>query len=268
MMSEQQDPQTGETFFTRQANIRDVRNLEYNVIAEESPGNMSKRMMELQALLEMQERLPVPPEQIIEKMELSATEKERWLDYIRKQEAAQAEKQEKMENLEIQFKDREISDDEQQTENDLLLGMAKIKQAAEKDEKNMKTKYAQLDQQDKASALQFATQILQAELDERAALQEIQIDATKASQELTQDGKAASQDLSQDSSKHNQDMKFIEEKNAILIKAAEEKAEQDIKTAKAKAEQDIKMAKQKAAIQKAQGGNENGKGKQTSTKGS
>ena len=92
MMSAQQDEQGNVVGYTRQADLRDVRSLEYNVVAEEAPGNMSKRMMELQALLEMQERLPIPPEQIISKMELSATEKDRWLEYIKQQEQAAVEK--------------------------------------------------------------------------------------------------------------------------------------------------------------------------------
>jgi hypothetical protein len=52
------------------ANLRDVRNLEYNVISEPSSANVSKRMLELEALLQMQERIPVPPQQIISKLEI------------------------------------------------------------------------------------------------------------------------------------------------------------------------------------------------------
>jgi hypothetical protein len=261
MMSEQKDERSGEVFYTRQANLRDVRSLEYNVVAEESPGNMSKRMMELQALLEMQERIPVPPEQIIDKMEISATEKERWMEYIKQQNEAESQKQEMLQAKEIEFKEREITDDETSTKQDFILGMAKIKQAAEKDEKNMMTKYAQLDQAEKASALQFATQILQAEQTERAArqgleidqakgIQDLEIDNADATQEIIQDGEAHQLDMFKAKAKHVQEMKFIKEKNAIALKGAEEKQEQAIKFAKQKAKE---------------GGSQDGKGKQSST---
>ena len=259
---EEQNPETGEVEivgYSLQANIRDVRSLDYNVKAEQAPGNMTKRMMELQAMMEMQERLPIPPEMIIEKMDVSASEKQRWLKYIEEQQTGEAEQQKEMEQVQIQFEDRKIKVDEQANEQDFLLGVAKIKQASEKDEKSMKTKYAQMDQQEKASLMQFATQVMQAELDERAAEQEILIEATKARQELTQDGQEHKQDLSQDSSKHKQDMfqddskhkqdmQFISEKNEIALKGAEDKQKQDLKFAK----------------QKAKEGGDSGQGKQSS----
>jgi hypothetical protein len=266
MMSAQENPETGEVIYTRQANIRDVRSLEYNVIGEEAPGNMSKRMMELQALLEMQERLPIPPEQIIDKMEISATEKERWLEYIRQQQQAEAEKQERMEQLEIQFKDREIKVDETKNEQDFILGMGKINQAAEKDEKAMITKFKQMSVDEQAAVLQFAIQAAQNEqsareakvkldalkqemaLDNEAAEQDMANDGSKSAQDLRQAKAKADQELQRAADKHAQEMEFIREKNAIALKAAEEKAEQDIKLAKKKAQE---------------GGNEDGKGKQT-----
>ena len=96
---------------------------------------MSKRMLELQAMLEMQERVPVPPEQIIDKLDISATEKERWLEYIARQEQAAAKQQEELQALEAEFKDREIQVDEKRNEIDFILGMAKIKHMNEKDDK-------------------------------------------------------------------------------------------------------------------------------------
>jgi hypothetical protein len=245
MMSAQENPETGEVIYTRQANIRDVRSLEYNVIGEEAPGNMSKRMMELQALLEMQERLPIPPEQIIDKMEISATEKERWLEYIRQQQQAEAEKQERMEQLEIQFKDREIKVDETKNEQDFILGMGKINQAAEKDEKAMITKFKQMSVDEQAAVLQFAIQAAQNEqsareakvkldalkqemaLDNEAAEQDMANDGSKSAQDLRQAKAKADQELQRAADKHAQEMEFIREKNAIALKAAEEKAEQD-----------------------------------------
>jgi hypothetical protein len=248
--SQQENPETGEVFYTRVAEIRDVRSLEYDAKAEQAPGNMSKRMLELQAMLEMQERVPVPPDQIIDKLDISATEKERWLNFIKSQEQAQAKEQEEIKALEVEFKDREIQVDEKRNEIDFILGMAKIEHMSEKDRKSMMTKYAQLAENEKSNLLQFATQIMQAETQERAAMLDMNIDAAKADQELRQDSERHKQDMYQDRSKHNQDIKFAQEKNAVALKAAKEKADQAIALAKKKAKE---------------GGGENGKGKQTNS---
>ena len=173
VMSQQQDPETGETYFTRTANIRDVRSLEYNVIAEQAPGNMSKRMSELQVLIEMQERLPVPPEQLISKMEISASEKERWIEYINMQEQAASEEKEEMKKFQMEMEMRKLDQVDKQRETDLLTDMTKYKQMAEKDEKNTKLKYAQLTTDQQQEAKQFALEILQAD-------QQMRQDAAKA----------------------------------------------------------------------------------------
>jgi hypothetical protein len=255
MMSAQEDPQTGEVFYTRQADIRDVRSLEYNIIAEQAPGNMSKRMMELQALLEMQERLPIPPEQIISKLEISATEKERWLEYIRQQQEAESAQQQEMVQTEIAFKDREIKVDETKNIMDFMLGMAKVKHMAEKDEKAMLTKFGDLDTRKQASILQFASQMAQMiansggeEEAVEAARQEMKIEREKAMQDLKQDALQSSQGLRQSEAKHKQDIKFTEEKNQIALRTAEEKHKQA-----------VKQAKEKANMK----GDNDGKGKQT-----
>jgi hypothetical protein len=118
-----------------QAPLRDVRNLEYNIIGEEAPGNMSKRMLELSALMEMQgQGFPVPPEQIIEKMSISESEKTRWLQYMQQQSEAQQKQQEEAMQIQMQIQDRELAIKEQQNQITFMLGSAKIKQAAQKDE--------------------------------------------------------------------------------------------------------------------------------------
>jgi hypothetical protein len=266
MMSQQQNPETGETIFTRQAAIRDVRNLAYNVKPEPAPGNMSKKMLELQALLEMQERLPVPPEQIISKLEISATEQERWLAYIKQQEAAAQQKQEKLEALEIQFKDREIKVNETRNQQDFVISMAKLEQMAEKDEKNMVTKLQMMKSSERTALMQssmqmiqMAAQIEQEELKNRQALG---IDAIQAGQDLIQDAAKSTQEIGFDRAKslqallaikekHQQDMKFTKEKNQIALEGAEEKNKQAIKFAKQKAKE---------------GGGQNGEGKPSDPK--
>jgi len=258
--SAQQDPNTGQEFYTRQANIRDFRSLEYNIKAEQAPGNMTKRMMELQVMLEMQDKVPVPPDQIIEKLDLSATEKERWLEFINEQQQKEQEDRQRLENMEVQFRDRELKTDETKNQQDFMINMAKLKQMAEKDEKSMKTKLAQLDQADKAAMMSFAAQMLAAQAQEEQAKQQLEIDAVSAEQELYFDEEEAKQELLQARAKHIQDMKFLEEKNRIAIRLAEQKAQQAIRLAEEKARQAAKIAEQKAK----EGGNDNGKGKQTS----
>jgi hypothetical protein len=153
------DPKTGiitDNQSGLQAEIRDVRSLEYNVVAEQAPGNTTTRMLELQAMLEMMQTLPVPPEQIIEKLDIAADEKQRWIEYITNQEQAQAEAQEEMKQIEIGIKERELGQTDQKNTMDFLIDMAKLKQMAEKDEKSMLTKFAQIDQGKQANILQFA----------------------------------------------------------------------------------------------------------------
>lgn len=123
-----------------QANIRDVRNLAYNVTSEESSGNMSKRMLELTALMEMQKSgFPVDPIQMIEKMNIPENDKQRWLKYIESQQQAQQQAQEQQGAIQQAFAEKQLSLEEQKMVLDFLTDMAKIKQMAEKDEKKLFT---------------------------------------------------------------------------------------------------------------------------------
>jgi hypothetical protein len=157
-----QDEESGEVAdYGLKAEIRNVRDLEYNVIAEESPGNMTKRTLELQGLLEMSQVLPVPPQQIIEKLDLSATDKAQWLQYIADQQQGEAEQAQMQIQFETEKTDRELTLKEQETKLDFLVDMAKIQQMAEKDEKAMATKLEQMDSSERASVMQFAAQMFQ-----------------------------------------------------------------------------------------------------------
>lgn len=268
-----QDEETGEVQgFQLEAELRDVRNLEYNVAAEEAPGNMTKRMLELQGLIEMSEMLPVPPDQIIEKLDVSASDKRKWLDYIEGQQQAEQQAQEEQMQLEVQFKEREMAQRDRELEQELLVDMAKIKQMAEKDEKAMAVKMAGLSQQEQASIRQAATQVLQATQQLEMNKQQMQLDAEAAEQERLQDVSTHIQDMQQDDqkarqnlgtqlAKHRQAMRFAQQKNAIDLRAAKLKHEQALKFAKEQARQRAAEAKAKARLQ---GGSDNGKGKPTS----
>lgn len=139
------DPQTGQP--TTVANIRDVRNIDYNIQMEEAPGNMSKRMMELTAFLEMSERYPVPPELIINRMDLPSSEKKQWLEYIRSMEQQQAQQQEMMMQAEMAFKDRELTAEEKAIMYDFLIDVAKVNQQAHKEEIKQSTAEKQMEVQ-------------------------------------------------------------------------------------------------------------------------
>lgn len=71
------------------ANLRDVRNVEYNIDAEEVSQSMTKRAFELATMIEMQRNgLPVEPTVMIDKMDIDATEKENWKRFIAEQAKA------------------------------------------------------------------------------------------------------------------------------------------------------------------------------------
>ena len=149
------DNQTG-----MQADIRDVRNLEYNIKGEEAPGNMGKRMMELSAFMEMtQQGLPVPPELIIEKMDISASDRQKWMGYLDQQNQQQEQEKQQMLQTEMAIKDRELTNDEKKTLNDFILGIAKIKQAEHKDELKQQTALDQMSLQEQRDMLTYIQQL-------------------------------------------------------------------------------------------------------------
>jgi hypothetical protein len=146
-----------------QAKLRDVRDLEYNVKSEYSPGSMTQRMLELTALMEMmQAGFPVDPMQVIEKMELSASEKVRWIEYINNQQQAASEKEDQMMQTQVGLETEKISVDKEKNQIDLILGMAKINQMGNKDDKSLFAKMAQLDVAERNNMAEFALGIIQA----------------------------------------------------------------------------------------------------------
>lgn len=143
------DKETGilvDTATGRQAEIRDIKNLEYNVKAEEAPGNFTKRMLELQTFMEMMNSgMPVDPRVIVEKTDLSDTEKMKWYEYLENQESAQAEQQEAAMQAEAEKTDRELAIDEQANLIELVTSVMKTKQQEAKDDKKLATQNRQID---------------------------------------------------------------------------------------------------------------------------
>jgi hypothetical protein len=161
-MVEQEDPQTGEVVQvpTLTADIRDIRNLEYNLAAEEAPGNMTKRMLELTALMEMQAQgFPVDPNQIIDKMDIPASEKKRWMDYIAAQEQAQAQQAEEQMQTQVALETEKINVQKEGNMLDFITDMAKVKQMVQKDEGRMKEEFAKLDSKQRADLMNFVAQM-------------------------------------------------------------------------------------------------------------
>jgi hypothetical protein len=166
------DKQTGiitDNVTEMQANLRDVRNLEYNIVAEEAPGNVSKRMLELSALLEMSEKLPVPPEQIIEKMAIPASEKAKWLEYINEQMAQQSEMVEREANTEDEQFDREQTQKEKKDMMTFILGAGKLKQMAEKDEKSLAKDWELMDIEEQNNIMQMTANLTKIAADSHKA---------------------------------------------------------------------------------------------------
>jgi len=147
------DQETGEPTMT--ATIRDARNLEYDIIAEEAPGNMTKRMLELSVYTELMQTMPVDPLLIIEKLELSATEKARWSQYIQSQQQAESQQQQEMMEAEMGFKDREIAVKEQSNMIELLLGIAKVNTTETKDQGKLAAEFRNLDMEEQRTIAEF-----------------------------------------------------------------------------------------------------------------
>ena len=179
MASMQQDPETGEEFPTLTADIRAVRDLEYNLSTEEAPGNMTKRMLELTALMEMQAQgFPVDPEQIIEKMDIPESEKQRWMQYVAQQQQQQQQQAEEERQAQIEIEQGKLQITAKGDMLDFISDMAKIKQMTQKDETRMGEEMQKMGQKERndlrvfmGQMMTLATQIDVAEIQAKASQQ-------------------------------------------------------------------------------------------------
>jgi hypothetical protein len=74
--------------------LQDVKNLSYHLELEETSESQTQRTFELSVLMEMQQGgIMVDPLAIIDKLDISASDKERWVKYITAQQDAQAQAQ-------------------------------------------------------------------------------------------------------------------------------------------------------------------------------
>lgn len=113
--------------YGQQANIRDLRNLKYNVDVEEAPANKSKRVMDLAVFMEMRTAgFEVDPEAVIEKLDISASDKKRWLDYMQRQEGAAQQAQQQQFELEMMKIRANMESDTQKVGASTQLGYDKL----------------------------------------------------------------------------------------------------------------------------------------------
>jgi hypothetical protein len=92
---------------TRTAILDDVRNLKYNIDLEETSASMTQRMFEHAAMIEMQQAgVPADPTVMINKMDLPASEKDRWIKYV--QEMQDAQSQAAQAEIQLKVKDQEL----------------------------------------------------------------------------------------------------------------------------------------------------------------
>ena len=133
----------GDVIFDRdnpdlQANVRDVRNLKFDIKSEEIPGNRSSRMLELAVYLEMQTGgFPVDPRVVIDKLDLPQSEKNAWMQYIAQQaEMAKLEK-ERAFQLEMAKITGKAELDNKRIDSDTAVKVGKLNASIEKDQGNL-----------------------------------------------------------------------------------------------------------------------------------
>ncbi len=234
------------------ANIRDVRELEYNVAAEEAPGNMAKRMLELTALMEMmQAGFPVDPMQVIEKMEIAESEKKRWLDYISSTQEQQAQQAQEEAEFAKQLEIEKLRLQEQDMQMDFMVDIAKLNQMAQKDEKKMQQVIMELGQSEKQNLAQFISNVLNVLASQAADEGKKELEAAKVegelhsqalkereqNQKLEHSAETQRQKVRQTAQTHAQTMKFNEQKQDQAIDFAKEKNRVAIQLQKKKGEQ-------------------------------
>ena len=133
------------------APIRNIRDIDYNIDTEEAPGNLTKKMHELQTYMELQQnKFPVDPMVLIERFDIPESEKQRWKEFIAAQQQAQQQAQEK----EYQLRIMEI-----QTKNQ--IGAQKVQNSKIKDDHKAKVDEAKLELENKRQDLDYEARMAQ-----------------------------------------------------------------------------------------------------------
>ncbi|MEA3427706.1 MAG: hypothetical protein U9Q84_00505, partial [Thermodesulfobacteriota bacterium] len=150
------------------APIRNLRDMSYNISMREAPGNLTKTMSELSIFLDMMSKgFPVDPTAVIEKLDLSASEKAKWLKYIEQQQQSQQQMMQQKIQLEqgkvqgkMQADAAKLQVDAQNKQQKLMLDAQKI--ASDKD-----TDLKKLDQQEREDRRDYGIDLAELDLEER-----------------------------------------------------------------------------------------------------
>lgn len=161
-----------------QANLRDLRDFEYNIITDEAPGNITKQMAELQIFMEMmQYQFPVDPRTVIEKLDLPLKQKNSWLEYIDRMEQQQMEQfqsqvqaQQQKDQAEFQLKGGELQRKMQKDKTDAKLKMGRmmlddkhhgqdLQQAEREDRRDYAIDLGELDKEERGLVMNLVAQL-------------------------------------------------------------------------------------------------------------
>lgn len=112
----------------------DVKNLNYHLELEETSDSQTQRTFELSVLMEMQQGgFMVDPIAIIDKMDMSASDKERWIAYITQQQEAAAQAQNNQFELEQKKLEMQHAREMMRMQLDNEQAMAKLLLQAKRD---------------------------------------------------------------------------------------------------------------------------------------
>jgi len=138
------------------ADIRDVRNVKYNVKSEELPSSKSRRILELSVFMEMQQAgTPVDPSMMIDKTDISASEKKKWKEYLQRQEEAVQQKEEREYELEVLKIQSKMYTDEKKLDASTALGAGKLHEGIRKGDMKDAVDNKKLALEDKKMKLDF-----------------------------------------------------------------------------------------------------------------
>jgi len=153
------------------APIRAVRDLGYNVRIEDAPGGINKTMAELSVMLEMmQSGMPMDPNTIIDKLDLSPKEKWDWKNYIAEEQQQDQEAQQQdtqlraqdqqmkmqMEQMKLQLQQMKI---EQDNQTKLLVSTQQTEQQERDSRRDFAVKAAELEKMEQDDAFNMLVEL-------------------------------------------------------------------------------------------------------------
>ena len=179
--------------------LRDIKNLEYNIKVQDAPGNMTKEMLELSTYMEMMSKnFPVDPKMVIERMDITAKQKTRWLEFIDQQQAMQ--QQQMQQQMAMQQQAMQTQTQLEQAKVQLEQAKAQIQQQVEQGKLQLEHGKAVIGQQVDQAKLQLSAQKAAADVESarhKSALtsQRIEGDQEIAESKLIEQRRKAEQDM-------------------------------------------------------------------------